>query len=99
MQRTEFELNITEDPPTSDQLRTILEYVGGTRAKDVVDGARNESDAISTLSHDPSKFKAPLVCLQGRKAGRIGTDIGLRPLTGTMAGPVGLIVDLIKSRR
>ncbi|MCJ1260415.1 hypothetical protein MMC22_000276 [Lobaria immixta] len=60
MQRTEFELNVTEDPPTSDQLRTILEYVGGTRAKDVVDGARNEGDAIRTLSQDPSKFKAPV---------------------------------------
>lgn len=67
MQRTEFELNVTEDPPTSDQLRTILEYVGGTRAKDVVDGARSEGDAISTLRQDPSKFKAPVVRLQGLK--------------------------------
>lgn len=68
IQRSEFELNITEEPPTRDQLRTILEYVGGSRAKDIVEGARNEADAIKTLAHDPSKFRAPVVRLlaQGR---------------------------------
>ena len=48
-----------------------MEYVGGTRAKDVVDGARNEGDAIRTLGQDPSKFRAPVVRIQGRKAVRI----------------------------
>lgn len=68
IQRSEFELNITEEPPTSDQLRSILEYVGGSRAKDIVEGARNEADAIKTLAQDPSKFRAPVVRLlaQGR---------------------------------
>lgn len=61
MQRTEFKLDVTENPPTSDQLRTILEYVGGQRAKEVVDGARNEIDAIRTVGQDPSKFKPPVV--------------------------------------
>lgn len=61
MQRTEFELNITETPPTSDQLKTILEYVGAWRAKEVVDGARDVGDAVRKLSQDPSKFKAPIV--------------------------------------
>ncbi|MCJ1344054.1 hypothetical protein MMC31_002254 [Peltigera leucophlebia] len=60
IQRSEFELNITEEPPTSDQLRSILEYVGGSRAKDVVEGARNEADAIKILAQDPSKFRAPV---------------------------------------
>lgn len=99
MQRTEFDLNVTEDPPTSDQLRTILEYVGETRAKDLIDGARSEGDAIRTLSQDPSKFIAPVVCLHRRKAVRICTDIGLRPLTGIMEGPVSLIPDLAKLSR
>lgn len=63
IQRSEFELNITEEPPTSDQLRSILEYVGGSRAKDIVEGARNEADAIKTLAQDPSKFRAPVVRL------------------------------------
>lgn len=61
IQRSEFELNVTEEPPTTDQLRSILEYVGGSRAKDVVEGARNEADAIKTLAQDPSKFRAPIV--------------------------------------
>lgn len=63
IQRSEFELNITEEPPTSDQLRSILEYVGGSRAKDVVEGARNEAEAIKALAQDPSKFRAPVVRL------------------------------------
>lgn len=68
IQRSEFELNITEEPPTSDQLRSILEYVGGSRAREIVAGARNETDAIKTLAQDPSRFRAPVVRLltQGR---------------------------------
>lgn len=68
IQRSEFELNVTEEPPTTDQLRSILEYVGGSRAKDVVEGARNEADAIKTLAQNPSKFRAPIVSplAQGR---------------------------------
>ena len=61
MQRTEFELDITEDAPTSDQLRSILEYVGARKAKDIVDGARDEADAIRKLSEDKGRFKAPVV--------------------------------------
>ncbi|KAL8661969.1 MAG: hypothetical protein Q9202_005095 [Teloschistes flavicans] len=63
LQRTEFELNVTEDPPTSDQLRTILEYVGsgGGRAGQIVEGATDESDALKKLKEDPSRFKQPVI--------------------------------------
>ncbi|MCJ1476150.1 hypothetical protein MMC13_004815 [Lambiella insularis] len=61
IQRSEFELNVTEDPPTGDQLRTILEYVGARRAKDVVEGARNESDAMRMLKEDSKRFRRPVV--------------------------------------
>ncbi|MCJ1404431.1 hypothetical protein MMC11_007656 [Xylographa trunciseda] len=61
IQRSEFELNVTEEPPTSDQLRTILEYVGARRAKDVVDGAKDESDAMRLLKEDSKRFKRPVV--------------------------------------
>ena len=64
LQRSEFELNVTEDPPTSDQLRSILEYVGDRRAKDIVSGSRSTSDAIRILKEDSSRFKPPVV---GRK--------------------------------
>ncbi|MCJ1228806.1 hypothetical protein MMC12_005469 [Toensbergia leucococca] len=60
MQRTEFELNVTEDPPTSDQLRSILEYVGGRKAKELVEGSKDERDAMRRLAQDGSKFMAPV---------------------------------------
>ena len=61
MQRAEFELNVTEDPPTKDQLRTILEYVGAKKASQLVEGARDEADAMKKLGEDGAKFKRPVV--------------------------------------
>ncbi|KAL9004692.1 MAG: hypothetical protein Q9188_002488, partial [Gyalolechia gomerana] len=65
LQRTEFELNVTEDPPTSDQLRTILEYVGAGagRAGQIVEGAVDEADALRKLKEDPNRFQRPVVGL------------------------------------
>ncbi|KAL8716159.1 MAG: hypothetical protein Q9220_000064 [cf. Caloplaca sp. 1 TL-2023] len=65
LQRSDFELNVTEDPPTSDQLRTILEYVGsgGGRAGQIVEGATGEADALRKLKDDPENFKRPVVQL------------------------------------
>lgn len=90
LQRTAFKLDVTENPPTSDQLRTILEYVGGTRAKEVVDGARNEIDAMRSLGQDPSRFKAPVVSvyIPGRNSMGNGIDSDHRQSIGTMAGLV-----------
>ncbi|KAL8671129.1 MAG: hypothetical protein Q9168_004362 [Polycauliona sp. 1 TL-2023] len=63
IQRTEFELNVTEDPPTSDQLRSILEYVGSGagRAGQIVEGATGETDAIAKLKENPDSFQRPVV--------------------------------------
>ena len=60
-ERTEFELNVSEEPPTSDQVRTILEYVGERRASQLVDGARDARDAIQKLKEDTRRFKVPVV--------------------------------------
>lgn len=60
-QRTEFQLNITEDPPTGDQLRTIIEYTGDRKASQIVEGARDGPDAISKMAKDIKKFRAPVV--------------------------------------
>ncbi|MCJ1460397.1 hypothetical protein MMC28_010777 [Mycoblastus sanguinarius] len=60
LQRTEFELNVTEDPPTSDQMRSILEYVGARQASQVVTGARDEADAIKLLAENANRFKPPV---------------------------------------
>ncbi|KAL8828320.1 MAG: hypothetical protein Q9191_002660 [Dirinaria sp. TL-2023a] len=61
LQRTQFELNVTEEPPTSDQVRTILEYVGERKASQLVDGARDAKDAIRKLKEDSRRFKVPVV--------------------------------------
>ena len=60
-QRTEFQLNVTEDPPTGDQLRTILEYTGDRKAGQIVEGARDIVDALNKLKQDVGKFRAPVV--------------------------------------
>ena len=68
LQRTQFELNVTEDPPTSDQVRTILEYVGERKASQLVDGARDAQDAMRKLKEDSRRFKVPVVRPEMRDA-------------------------------
>ncbi|RMZ74247.1 Thioredoxin-like fold [Pyrenophora seminiperda CCB06] len=61
-ERTEFELDVTEAPPTTDQLKNILDYLGGTGAAGkVINGAENESDAMRRLKADGNVFRRPLV--------------------------------------
>lgn len=59
--QTQFELNITEDPPTPDQLKSILEYVGAQRAGTIIEGAKNEQDAMSKWKGNNDIFQRPLV--------------------------------------
>lgn len=69
IQRSQFQLNVTEDPPTGDQLRTIMEYTGDRKAGQIVEGAKDASDAMSKLSQDIKKFTAPVVgCVLGLKS-------------------------------
>ncbi|KAL6710709.1 hypothetical protein ACN47E_007766 [Coniothyrium glycines] len=61
-ERTEFELDVTEAPPTTDQLKNILEYLGGpSAASKVISGASDESDAMRRLKADGDAFQRPLV--------------------------------------
>ncbi|RYO79779.1 hypothetical protein DL766_006377 [Monosporascus sp. MC13-8B] len=60
-QRPEFELNITEDPPTTDQLKTILEYVGKNKISSVVNGASTENEALKKFKESGDNFKRPVV--------------------------------------
>ncbi|OTA56804.1 DUF1687-domain-containing protein [Hypoxylon sp. EC38] len=59
--RQEFELNITEDPPTADQLKTILEYVGKNRISSIVKGATTENEALKKFNENKESFKRPVV--------------------------------------
>lgn len=59
--RAEFELNITEDPPTPDQLQTILQYVGKPAISSVVKGASSESEALKIFKQSAEAFQRPVV--------------------------------------
>ena len=52
---------MTEEAPTNDQLKTIIEYAGERKASQIVDGARDALDAMHKLSQDKNKFRAPVV--------------------------------------
>lgn len=61
-ERTEFELEVTEEPPTADQLKSIVEYLGGSSAIGrVIEGAKDETDALRRLKADANTFQRPLV--------------------------------------
>ena len=59
--RDQFELNITEDPPTDDQVKTILEYVGTSGISNVIKGANTEKDALRKFKESKENFIRPVV--------------------------------------
>ncbi|KAL6917867.1 hypothetical protein ACHAP8_000229 [Fusarium lateritium] len=59
--REQFELNITEDPPTEDQVKTILEYVGTGGIPKVINGANTEKDALKKFKESKENFIRPVV--------------------------------------
>jgi hypothetical protein len=59
--RQDFELNITEDPPTTDQLQTILEYVGKSGISSIVKGATTETEALRKFRENNDNFQRPVV--------------------------------------
>ncbi|KAH6643435.1 thioredoxin-like protein [Truncatella angustata] len=60
-QRPEFDLDVTESAPTSDQLRSILEYVGAGKIGSVIPGATNEKDALKKFKEGSENFKRPVI--------------------------------------
>lgn len=59
--REPFDLNITEDPPTSDQLQTILEYVGTSGIATIVKGASTQAEAMRKFRESHDNFQRPVV--------------------------------------
>lgn len=57
----EFELNMTEDAPTPDQLKNILDYAGPQQVGAIVKGAKDEADAMRKLRENPDYFQRPIV--------------------------------------
>ncbi|KAL4917715.1 thioredoxin-like protein [Aspergillus aurantiobrunneus] len=70
--RGEFQLEVTTGPPTTDQLRNILEYAtgdpsGGGKAggpqyaiSEIVQGARDAEDAVKRFKEDSGRFVRPI---------------------------------------
>lgn len=61
MRRDPFELNITEEPPTVEQVQTILDYVGKNSISSVIKGANNEKDALKKFRESKENFLRPVV--------------------------------------
>ncbi|KAE8453587.1 hypothetical protein EG329_010448 [Mollisiaceae sp. DMI_Dod_QoI] len=58
--RPQFELEVTEEPPTQDQLKSILEYVGVQKASTIIKGAKDEADAMKKLKENSENFQRPV---------------------------------------
>lgn len=72
-QRSEFQLEVSSEPPTTDQLRNILDYASapgkgkGVERKnyvpgEIVKGARDAEDALKRFKEDQDRFVRPIVC-------------------------------------
>ncbi|KIX10332.1 uncharacterized protein Z518_01414 [Rhinocladiella mackenziei CBS 650.93] len=59
--RDPFELEVTEAPPTPDQLKSIFEYVGNGMAGKLVKGAASHGDALRKVKADGDAFTRPVV--------------------------------------
>jgi arsenate reductase-like glutaredoxin family protein len=73
--RQEFELEVTEEPPTQDQLKSILEYIGAQKASTIIKGARDEADAMRKLKDNAESFQRPVVC--SASTGNLGRRLTL----------------------
>jgi hypothetical protein len=83
--RPEFELEVTEAPPTETQLKSILEYIGAQNAGTIIKGARDEADAVKKLAQSGENFQRPVVC--SRAPDRRDEELtGSRLLIGAMEG-------------
>ncbi|KAK4659902.1 hypothetical protein QC762_114430 [Podospora pseudocomata] len=59
--RPEFDLEVTEQPPTLDQVKTILDYVGQPGISSVIKGATSENEALQKFKQSADSFQKPLV--------------------------------------
>jgi arsenate reductase-like glutaredoxin family protein len=74
-ERTEFELDVTEAPPTGDQLKNIFEYLGSGSAGKLIQGATSQQDALQKLKENGDAFQRPVVRIWSPSIKEIQTDI------------------------
>lgn len=61
-QNASFELDVSEANPTSDQLRSILDFVGDHDIGKLVPGEKDKRMAIEKMTKDAESFQRPVVC-------------------------------------
>ncbi|EME50427.1 hypothetical protein DOTSEDRAFT_164975 [Dothistroma septosporum NZE10] len=76
LERTEFELDIQEGAPTSDQLSSILEYLGPSKAGDVIKDATGTTDALRKFKQNESSFQRPVTVDWNNGRAVVGEDEG-----------------------
>ncbi|KAL1901234.1 hypothetical protein Cpir12675_000600 [Ceratocystis pirilliformis] len=59
--RVPFEVDVTEQAPTEDQVRTILSYVGANGISSIISGATSEAEALKKYKLAPESFRRPVV--------------------------------------
>ncbi|EGO53067.1 hypothetical protein NEUTE1DRAFT_92009 [Neurospora tetrasperma FGSC 2508] len=59
--KSDFELNITEEAPTTEQLRTMLDYVGKTGISSIISNAQNETEALKKFKENGDNLNRPIV--------------------------------------
>ncbi|KAF2753467.1 DUF1687-domain-containing protein [Pseudovirgaria hyperparasitica] len=57
----EYDLEVREEAPTSDQLKSILGYIGAENAGKIVSGAMGVTDALKKVQQDGKAFQRPIV--------------------------------------
>jgi len=64
-------IEVEENAPTSDQLASIIEYMGENKVGSVIEGATNTSDALRRLKSGGSLIRPLIVDWNN---GRVGND-------------------------
>lgn len=73
-------LDVQEGPPTSDQLNSILEYLGPSQAGSVISDATGLSDALRKFKANENSFQRPVTVDWNN--GRAGMSLGRKWMPG-----------------
>ncbi len=75
--------DVVETAPTADQVTTILEYIGPSKAASIIKDATGSSDALRKFKESESLFQRPIVVdWNNGRAGELFTN--LRRVPGTV---------------
>ncbi|RMZ15920.1 hypothetical protein D0860_01344 [Hortaea werneckii] len=69
-----FNLDVQETPPTPDQLTSILDYLGPSKAGTVVEEATGTSDALRKFNAKQQSFQRPVTVDWNNGRAVVGDD-------------------------